>query len=189
MSKSEIIGIAGPIASGKDSLSHFLVNEYGYRLLSGGDLLREMSLERHGSIERPYLHETAEHFRKTYGSDYIVKRLLTENSTGSNKLLISGVRAIGESDAIRKAGGMIVYVDAPQKLRYERMVSRLRDDESQISFAEFTEREKSEWHAGSEKGDFSLKSVKNNADIILHNESDLQGLQNAAVNALMLKRL
>jgi dephospho-CoA kinase len=143
-------------------------------------------MQRHGSIERPFLHETAEFYRKTAGPEFFVKELLNEYDGTSRGLIISGLRAMGEADAIRGSGGVIVFIDAPSELRYARMQARARDGESIVSYDEFLTREKSEWHNGDEPGDFSFKNLKASADHILLNGHDTEEFFSDAVRALGL---
>ena len=186
MSKPLHIGIAGTFASGKDTLAHFLGQNYSFQLSSSSDIVRKFSMQRHGSIERPFLYETAEFYRKNHGPDFFVKELLAEYNCTARGLIISGLRATGEADAIRAAGGTIIFVDAPSEIRYQRMQSRARDAEAVISYEEFLKREQDEWHQGDEPGDFSFKNLQAQADVVLQNGHDTQEFFNRAVQALNL---
>ncbi len=94
--------------------------------------------------------------------------------------------ATGEADAICVVGGVILFVDAPSEIRYDRMRARARDAEVVISYEEFLKREKNEWHQGEGPGDFSFKNLKNQANFILQNGHDTQEFFNDAVVALKL---
>lgn len=180
------IGIAGTFASGKDTLGHFLVEKYGFQLASTSDVVRKYSMQRHNSIERPFLYETAEFYRKHQGPDFFVKELLKEYAGTSRGLAISGLRATGEAQAIRDTGGVIVFIDAPSELRYDRMKTRARDSEVVISYEEFMKREHAEWHHGDGPGDFSFKNLKANADHQLQNGHNTEEFFAEAIKALGL---
>lgn len=186
MTEPKLIGIAGTFASGKDTLGHFLAQKYGYHLVSSSDIVRQFSMERHGSIERPFLYETAEYYRKHKGPAFFVQQLIDSHAKTEQGLIIGGLRAMGEANAIRDAGGIIVFTDAPSKIRYERMQARARDAESIVSYDEFVAREKSEWHAGDNPGDFSFKNLKASADHVLLNGHNTQEFFDDAVTALGL---
>lgn len=186
MPKPKYIGIAGTFASGKDTLGHFLINKYGYALGSTSDVVRKFSIERHGSIERPFLHETADYYRKTKSADFFVKHVMNDYDQKSVGLAISGLRTMGEANSVLEAGGVIVFIDAPSELRYKRMQERTRDAESMVSYDEFIKREQSEWHRGDEPGDFSFKNLKAKADYLLENGDDTELFYKTAEKALGL---
>lgn len=55
MKTTDIIGLAGTFASGKDTVAHKLVEDFGYTHVSTGDMVRRVAQEKYGSIERPVL--------------------------------------------------------------------------------------------------------------------------------------
>lgn len=161
--KPEIIGVAGTFASGKDLIAHYLSDHYGYTHPSTSELVRNVAMKERGSVERDVLHEVADAHRKQYGADVFVQIALQS----PRPTIITGLRSLGEAKAIKRAGGVLVFVDAPIELRYERMVQRDRDLESQISLEDFREREATELHAGDDDSDFNLTGIKAMADIQL----------------------
>lgn len=161
--KPEIIGVAGTFASGKDLIAHYLSDHYGYTHPSTSELVRNVAMKERGSVERDVLHEVADAHRKQYGADVFVQIALQS----PRPTIITGLRSLGEAKAIKRAGGVLVFVDAPIELRYERMVQRDRDLESQISLEDFKAREATELHAGDDDSDFNLAGIKAMADIQL----------------------
>ena len=63
--KYPIIGIAGTLATGKDTVAEYLAEQFGYTHVSTGDIVRELAMQEHGSIERPVLYETAKAHRES----------------------------------------------------------------------------------------------------------------------------
>ncbi len=184
-----IIGISGTFASGKDTLSKYLAEHYGYFVESSGDLVRRLSMARHGSIERPMLRETAEYYRKTFGPRFLIDTQIkhyNEQKQNFSGLIIHGLRALGEAKAVKEAGGTLLFVDAPIELRYQRMLSRKRDQEVKLSLDEFKQAEALEWQGGGSDSDFNLSGIKQMADIVLENGGSLEGFLSEAVNRLNL---
>ncbi|RWZ79005.1 MAG: hypothetical protein EOT04_02460 [Candidatus Chaera renei] len=184
-----IIGISGTFASGKDTLSKFLSEHYGYFVESSGDLVRRLSMARHGSIERPDLRETAEYYRKTFGPRFLIDTQIkhyNEQKQNFSGLIIHGLRALGEAKAVKEAGGVLIFVDAPIEERYQRMLSRKRDQEVKLSLEEFKRAEALEWHGGDTDSDFNLAGIKQAADIVLENNGSLESFLSEAVNRLKL---
>lgn len=160
-----IIGIAGTFASGKDTIAHYLVDDFGYTHVSTSDMVRKVAQEKYGSIERPVLHTTAREFRYEHGAGAFVLEALKE----SRPIVISGIRTLGEAKALLAAGGTLVYVDAPVETRYERVQSRSRDAEADLTLEEFKANEEKELYAGPNDEDFNIRGIKDLADIVVEN--------------------
>lgn len=176
--KKPILGVTGTFASGKDTVAQVLQNEYKVLHVSTGDIVREKSMERHGSIERnPYLQETATYFRKEHGGDYFVreayKRFL-EVEDKYHGVVISGIRSLGEARAIHDLGGILVQVDAPIEIRYQRMIGRQRDQETSMTLDEFQASEAKERIGGDDDASFNIDNIASIADIKLQNAGSLE---------------
>ena len=188
----KIIGISGAFASGQDTLAQYLRDKHGFIWFSTSDMVRKFSMERHGSIERPMLFETATHYRKTRGGGVFVELGMEEFETLDNKvgLVLSGIRSMGEMNAvIHKLKGEMIYTDADSELRYERMVMRQRDAESRITREEFEKREMAEWHVGDDENDFNkcdIRAYCEEKDMIVYNASDLASFFHQAEQKLGL---
>lgn len=161
--RPQLIGVAGTFASGKDLIAHYLSDHYGYTHPSTSELVRNIAMKEEGSVERPVLQSVAKRYRETYGSNiFLEKALLAPRPT-----IITGLRSLGEAKIIRQHGGIIVFVDAPVELRYERMRARDRDGEIHLTLEEFKAGEAVEWYAGDDDPDFNLRGIKVMADIVL----------------------
>ncbi len=177
--KTKLVGISGSFASGQDTLAKHLRDNFGFVWFSTSDMVRQFSRKRHGSIERPYLAETATFLRNSRGGGVLVELGFEEYEKGQagKGLVMSGVRSLGEMKAILDKGGVVVYVDADPKLRFERMIARQRDAESQLSKEEFLAREQAEWHTGDTDADFNKRDIRAHAEaqgLIIRNDGDLQ---------------
>lgn len=187
---NKIIGIAGSFGSGKDTLADYLVKHHNYFHVSTGDLVRKESIKRHNSIERdPYLQETATYLRKKFGGAVLVERALATYAQQKNKfngVVVTGIRSIGEAKAIQGANGVLVFVDAPIKLRFKRIQDRQRDSESKISFEQFEKSEQKENTQSVSDSDFNIFKIKELANVHLSNDNDLELFYNSAADALKL---
>jgi dephospho-CoA kinase len=161
--RPELIGVAGTFASGKDSIAHYLSDHYGYTHPSTSELVRSVAMKERGSVERDVLHDVANEYRQTKGPAIFVEMALDS----PRPTIITGLRSLGEAKAIRAAGGIVVFVDAPIELRFERMKKRDRDQETQLTLEQFKQRERKELHAGDSDADFNLAGIKAMADIQL----------------------
>ncbi len=185
----KIIGLAGTFASGKDSLARFLEEKYQIKHISTSDIVREFAQEKYGSIERPVLYKTANELRETRGagvlSEIAIERYKSYEEKYPGGVCISGLRAWAEAEVIKQKGGIIIFTDAPSRLRYERSITRARDDEKLNSFEEFSAREQKE--NGGVNSEFSIAGIKPRADIVLDNSAELDDFLNQAVASLDLE--
>jgi dephospho-CoA kinase len=187
---NKIIGIAGTFGSGKDTLANYLIKKKQYYHVSTGDLVRKESLKRHNSIERsPYLQETAEYLRRTFGGGVLVERALGEyqqHKTEFPGVVITGIRSLGEAKAIQSIDGILVYVDAPIEERFKRIQSRKRDKEVHITFEEFKANEQKEATNSSDDESFNIYRIKDMANFVLQNDRDEQSFFDSATRALKI---
>lgn len=163
--KTELIGIAGSFASGKDTVAHALESDYGFTHVSTSDMVRAAAQRERGSIERPVLFEVANEHRHRDGAGVFVMHALEE----PRPLVVTGIRSLGEAKALKAAGGMLLFIDAPAEVRYERMKARHRDAETELTIEQFEANEAKEWHAGETDADFNLRDIKAISDIIMDN--------------------
>lgn len=127
---------------------------------------------------------TATEERRSRGAGALVQEALAHHG---RPLIVSGLRSLGEAKAIRQAGGILLFIDAPLEVRYERMRSRQRDQEVQQSLEEFTIGEQKEWYGGDRDDDFNLRGIRDMADVVLDNALTLEPFIEAAYRALGLK--
>lgn len=167
--KPELVGLAGTFVGGKDTLAERMVDDFGFTHVSTGDMVREIAMAERGSVERPVLQEIADHYRKQMGAGALVLMALEK----SRPLVVTGLRSLGEAKELKNAGGVLMWIDAPLEVRYQRMVNRHRDQESQVSLEEFKAREEREWHAGDTDADFNLEGIREMSDIKMENEMEL----------------
>lgn len=184
-----IIGIAGTFASGKDTLGMFLHAKLGFMYVSTADIVREYAKASRGSIERPVLADVATELRRMYGGGVLAQRALDGYRHSIRHypgVAITGIRSLGEAKEIKNAGGVIVFVDAPVELRYERTKTRARDGEASVSIEEFKQREAREANGGMTDADFSLDGIREMADFRFENSGDLETFLQEAKKALSL---
>lgn len=164
-SKPTLVGIAGSFASGKDTIAHKLVEDFGFTHVSTGDMVREAAMRERGSIERPVLFEVANEHRHRDGAGVFVVHALEK----PRPLVVTGIRSLGEAKALKEAGGVLLFIDAPVEVRYERMKARHRDSEVELTLEQFHANEEKEWHAGDTDADFNLRDIYTMADLVLDN--------------------
>lgn len=182
--KYKIIGIAGTNGSGKDTVGQILAEEFGYMFISVTDVLREECRSRGLTVERENLRMISAEWRTTYGLGALVDKsweLFAADVDNFDGLAIASLRNPGEVDRVHELGGIVVWVDADQKLRYERVqaVDRGRGSEDNKTFQQFQQEEDAEMHppAGSDDTVLNMSAVKERCDVEIINESTTEDLR------------
>lgn len=196
-----IIGVAGLPRSGKDSLADLYI-ESGYFGVSLGDIVREESRKRHKNQPDPIsvknMTETSNYLRNKYGSDFALKRALKKYKDANklNKylgLVVYSVRAPIEADFVLKNKGRLIWVEASDKVRFERSISARRDGEPILSMAEMLLQEKLQEAPQkylSTEIQMNTKYVKKVAtDIFVNNGNDFKAFKTAANKKFKLKKV
>ncbi len=136
-----ILGFVGPQSGGKDTVADYLCEKYGFVNISTGNMVRDYIRDNNmGEPDRDKMQKVANEQRAKHGNDVFVKKAL-ENK--SDRIAVTGIRAVGEAQGILDAGGDIVAVDSPIEIRYERVKARQRIGDD-VSFEKFKAQEEAE---------------------------------------------
>ncbi|MDQ3093752.1 MAG: hypothetical protein M3Q70_01060 [bacterium] len=175
-----LYGVAGTLNAGKDILSNYLADKYGFLHFSTSDMIRAMKRREFGDTPQalllrndPYINK----LRAERGPGFLVSEVYKEWESQQDKypagVIASAIRAIGEAEEIHKLGGKIIFVDADPQIRYQRATLRQRDaNESGKTFEEFMATERSEIDVDqNDKSVQNLTAMKNMADIVIENNA------------------
>lgn len=123
-----IVGITGPIASGKSVLAEMLV-ERGFIRLTLSEEVREEAKVRGIPIERTALQNLGNDLRVKHGNGYWACRVLAKTVPNKN-YVIEGIRNPGEIKELRKERNFILIgVTAPEDLRLCWILKRTKDSD------------------------------------------------------------
>jgi len=138
-----VVGIIGKIASGKGEASRFLEQEYGAQTFKFSDILKEKLIQDGKPVTRENLQALGNKLRAEEGDDVLVKKLKEKIQASSAQLaVVDGVRYPAEADMVRGfENNLIIYVTAPDEVRYQRVLSRGTRGEAEITFEEFKKHE------------------------------------------------
>lgn len=166
-----IMGISGLSGSGKALISE-MATERGAMIVSMGDIIRREAKKRGETTK-----ETSQNLRREYG-DYIVaeltikeiQKILDEGFESS--IIVDGIRSPHEVKLFKEnfEDFMVLSVFANQKIRFERIKARKRDDDT-TDISTFNERDQREL-------EFGIGDVISLSDKIIINESDLKSYEN-----------
>jgi dephospho-CoA kinase len=184
MSTLRLIGLAGTAGAGKDTAADILSRMFNMQNLSSGDVVRALTrhvyrLDPTFNPVRDQLYEVANYLRTEINPATTVKVcILQAQVLQLDKAIISGLRSMGEAQAIRDAGGIIVAVDADPRVRYERIYVRGRDAEAQKTMEEFLTQDAYENRGLSDQGPGrGISAIMESADLVIDNSGTLEELQ------------
>lgn len=177
-----ILGIAGPYGAGKSAVVSFL-EERGFSAASLSDVIRSELASIGIDESRERMIEAGNRIRESEGAGALAARVLPTLPADRN-CVVDSIRHPSEVEELRsaKSGFSLVWVDAPEEVRLERLRERGRsgDPSSLGALRELEGREL----AGEEASSQQLEAVRQLADHVLMNDGDLQALQASVLRIL-----
>ena len=123
-----IIGITGPIASGKTVLVEMLI-EKGFIYQKLSEEVRDEAKNIGVPIERKALQDLGNAMREKFGNGYWAERIIKRIEPSKN-YVVDGIRNPGEVAAFKKLGNFfLIGVDAPVEKRFQWILARNKDSD------------------------------------------------------------
>jgi len=168
-----LIGLTSRNAAGKDEVARYLVEHRGFVYFSLSDILREELKKKGLPVTRDNLIAEGNAQRKAKGAGVLAEIALA-GLEGVKEAVVVSIRNPGEVDVLRRREDFIlVGVDAPVHLRYERAKARSRSDDAK-TLEEFIRDEQAEL-AGKEN-EQQLEEVFRMSDVVIVNDGTLEEL-------------
>lgn len=126
-----IIGLTGPMASGKSTVVSAL-QKWGYKLVTLSDMVREEAGKRGVKEEREALMKVGESLRKEFGAGVLGRRaLLKIEKEGGKNWVVDGIRNPAEAGALRAHPDFVLIANtAPEDTIVQRILFRKRSDDT-----------------------------------------------------------
>lgn len=129
--KPFVIGIIGTIASGKDTVSNYLVKCYGFKKIVMSNFLRAEARKRKIKCTRENLRKLQEKLRRDFGEDYLINKAIQEIKNKDHlvmkNIVIDGLRTTTDVQLAKKElKAKIIAIDAEPFIRYMRQKKRHR---------------------------------------------------------------
>jgi len=168
-----LIGLTSRNAAGKDEVARYLVEHHGFRYFSLSEVLREELRKKGLPITRENLTAEGNAQRRSKGAGVLAEMALAELE-GVQEAVVVSIRSPGEVSLLRKREDFIlVGVDAPVQLRYQRAKARSRSDDAK-SLEEFIRDEQAELTG--EENQQQLDLVFRMCDRVIVNDGTLEEL-------------
>ena len=169
-----IIGITGTDGAGKGAVVEYLKTK-GFAHYSVRSLITKEIVRRGLEIHRPHMREVANDMRAEHGGSVMVK--MAEDAAVSDKVsdyIVESLRAVDEVVLLHKKNGLLLAVDAEQRLRYERIYSR-GSETDKITFEQFVDQDliESQSENTAEQNKFAVMKM---ADHTIMNDGTIEEL-------------
>ncbi|MBZ5637872.1 MAG: dephospho-CoA kinase [Acidobacteriia bacterium] len=178
-----VVGLTGPNAAGKGEVAaHFRV--LGFAVHSLSDVVREEAAARGFPLDREHLIRTGNELRRAGGPGILAERILARIGVRD---VVDSIRNPAEVGVLRRIPGFLLLgVDAPARVRFDRSLARSRPGDP-ATFEAFEERERQE--NSSDPDAQQLRATLLLADRIVRNEGTLEALRREVDRALAPERL
>lgn len=177
-----IIGLTGKNGGGKGEVAKFLV-ERGFHALSLSDVIREEAGRLGKPVTRETLVELGNELRKAGGAGVLAERIFARLDPEKN-YVIDSIRNPAEVQVFRRRRDFcLIHVPAPQRLRFERLRLRARENDPR-TFEEFLALEAKE-ASSPDSSSQQLDSTVSLANITLENGGPLRELHEKAKRLLL----
>lgn len=176
----QIIGIVGPMSSGKSEVAKVLA-ERGFYITSLSDRIREECTRRGILINRQNLQNVGDYMRNMYGDDVLGILSLTEISQ-KESVVVESIRHPEEIRLFRGGGMIVIGVDASRANRFKYMQARGREGDPK-TYEEFLMRDFREYNQNVAHA-INIPACMEMANIIIQNNSTKTDLRMEIYDAL-----
>jgi dephospho-CoA kinase len=173
MSQKIILGIAGEIASGKDTVSKILREKYGAETVMFSGLLRDILDRLYLEQSREHLSRLSLHLRKAFGEDTFSRVILRDaEKLDAEIIVVDGVRRLADIIHFESMGNFhFAYVNASPEKRHERIVARGQNtDDSTKTVAQLEKDQHLEAEA-------QVRDLRERAEFMIDNNGTLEELE------------
>ncbi len=182
-----ITGVTGFFCAGKDTMAE-LLHAKGFAHISLSDIIRQELAARRLEVTIPNLTAVGNELRREYGPGVLAQRALERMDFGRN-WVVTSIRHPSEVAVLRRRIDFsLVFIDAPQRMRFARSVLRARSGDP-TTFKEFAawEARQLDPHQGDPAAQ-AMAACRDLADQRMDNSGTIDDLR-AKIDALVARGL
>lgn len=171
-----LIGLTGPLGSGKDTVKNILEKKLSYKSIRLSAIVEEEIRRRKLPFTRENYQNVGDDLRKKYGAHILVKRALEK--LGSCCGIINGIRNPAEVEYLREKckNFILISINANRKVRYERLKKRGKRGDPK-TWEEFVKKDDRELGINEPEYGLRIKDCMKMADIAIINEGSKEELE------------
>lgn len=142
-----ILGITGPMASGKGTVADYLKEKHGAVIYKFSTPLRNVLDRLYLEQSRQNMQDISTVLRKQFGEDLLAKIISHDVEKDDSKLIVvDGIRRLTDIKYLNELPEFhLISITADQKLRWERITQRGENpDDANKTFEEFQQNEQAE---------------------------------------------
>lgn len=176
--KPLIIGITGAFGSGKSTAADFLENKGLRKIILSSFLEEEAKRRSFRKITRKILQDIGNEWRKKYGREILAKKALSFlKERQINKMVIDGVRNVGEIQELRKQENfLLLAIVADRKVRFERLEKLKRREK--LTLKVFNKLDKRDLGLGQKETGLQVAQCIALADVFIENNQGEKEFKN-----------
>jgi dephospho-CoA kinase len=169
------VGLIGEMGSGKSLISNLLEKHFQAKILASSQLLRKaLGIFLDDLARKDFIWFTEQLINK-YGKDIISKAVFKAMRESKNKIVVfNGVRLPIDCENLKNENGILVYITASSKLRWNRVLGRKEKADDGAPYNKFMEMQKAE----TEK---YIPELGIQADYQIINDGTLEELENKVI--------
>lgn len=167
-----ILGFAGKIGSGKDTLAHYCLQKLGGQCVSFSDPLKEILHAYQLQSSRENLQKLSTLLRTHFSEDILAQGLEKKIHEASGPIVaITNVRRHVDVELLKKFQRFyLVYVEADPETRFQRYLMRNQSPgDRDMAFEEFQKNDTSESEA-------QIEGLKEKAHLVIKNNESIEKL-------------
>ncbi len=171
--QTTIVGLVGPIASGKSVVARYF-NSQGFFLTSLSDRVREEALARNLPPIRENLQNIGNELRRNYGNSVLAKLTFDSLPESAPFVVIDSIRNPGEIELLRQESRtFILGITASSELRLQWYLERAKKrHEDGMTAEDFHRANNRDLGIGEDSSGQRVSDCLNLASAVIHNEGD-----------------
>jgi len=165
------LGLVGSNGAGKSAVCHYL-ETLGFSVCSLSDIVRREATNAGLTTNREHLIQTGTRLKEEFGEAYLAQESVLAMQA-EDAVVYDSVRHPAEAAYLVSSGVVMVAVDAPIMLRYQRVCVRQNDTDF-VTFETFKEQD--DWENLGKGTGQNISETRQFCNYTLNNSGDLESL-------------